>query len=83
MLPAGNGGGPLAVSLAGYIVAPQDGAFNFSVVVDAGAQATLTSAGVATPLSFGAGAVPNLPVKLSAGALTADHAAWRAGSKPR
>ena len=71
VLPAGNGGGPLAVSLTGYIVAPQDGAFNFSVVVDAGAHATLTLAGVATPLSFGAGASPNLPVKLSAGALTA------------
>ncbi|MGH3511530.1 MAG: neuraminidase-like domain-containing protein [Pseudonocardiaceae bacterium] len=71
VLPAGNGGGPLAVSLTGYIVAPQDGAFNFSVVVDAGAQATLTLAGVATPLRFGAGAAPNLPVKLSAGALTA------------
>ena len=37
-----NGGGPLAVSLTGYIVAPQDGLYNFSVVVDAGAQATLT-----------------------------------------
>jgi hypothetical protein len=71
VLPAGNGGGPLAVSLTGYIVAPQDGEFDFSVVVDTGAQATLTFAGVATPLSFGAGAAPNLPVKLSAGALTA------------
>jgi hypothetical protein len=71
VLPAGNGGGPLAVSLTGYIVAPQDGAFNFSVVLDAGAQATLKLAGVAAPLSFGAGAAPNLPVTLSAGALTA------------
>lgn len=71
VLPAGNGGGPLAVSLTGYIVAPQDGAFNFSVVVDTGAHATLTLAGVATPLSFGAGAAPNLPVQLSAGAPTA------------
>jgi Neuraminidase-like domain len=71
VLPAGNGGGPLALSLTGYVVAPQDGVFNFSVVVDAGAQASLTLAGVATPLAFGAGAAPNLPVKLSAGALTA------------
>jgi hypothetical protein len=71
VLPAGNGGGPLAVLLSGYVVAPQDGMYNFSVVVDAGAQATVTLAGVSTPLSFGAGAAPNLPVKLSAGALTA------------
>jgi len=71
VLPAGNGGGPLAVSLTGYVVAPQDGVYNFSVVVDAGAQATLTLGGVATPLSFGAGAAPNLPLKLSGGALTA------------
>jgi hypothetical protein len=71
VLPAGNGGGPLAVSLTGYVVAPADGLYNFSVVVDAGAQASLTLRGVATPLTFGAGAAPNLPVKLSAGALTA------------
>jgi hypothetical protein len=71
VLPAGAGGGPLAVSLTGYVVAPQDGMYNFSVVVDAGAQASLTLGGVATPLTFGAGAAPNLPVKLSAGALTA------------
>jgi peptidoglycan hydrolase-like protein with peptidoglycan-binding domain len=70
VLPAGNGGGPLAVSLSGYIVAPQDGVYSFSVVVDTGAQATLTLGGVATPLTFGAGAPPNAPVKLSAGALT-------------
>jgi hypothetical protein len=70
VLPAGNGGGPLAVSLVGFIVAPQDGAYNFSVVVDAGAQATLTLGGVATPLAFGAGAASNTPVNLSAGALT-------------
>ena len=71
VLPAGNGGGPLAIALSGYVVAPQDGAFNFSVMVDAGAQATLTLAGVAAPLRFGAGMAPNPPVKLSAGALTA------------
>ena len=71
VLPAGNGGGPLAVSLTGYIVAPQDGMYNFSVVVDPGAHATLTLTGASTPLSFGARAAPNLPVKLSAGALTA------------
>lgn len=70
-LPAGNGRGPLAVLLIGYVVAPRDGVYNFSVVVDAAAQATLTLGGVATPLSFGAGATPALPVKLSAGALTA------------
>ena len=29
VLPAGNGGGPLALSLTGYVVAPQDGAFRF------------------------------------------------------
>ena len=69
-LPAGNGGGPLAVSLSGYIVPPQDGAYSFSVVVDAGAQATLTLGGVTTPLTFGTGAAPNLPVNLSAGVLT-------------
>jgi peptidoglycan hydrolase-like protein with peptidoglycan-binding domain len=69
-LPAGNGGSPVAVSLAGYIVAPQDGTYNFNVVVDAGAHATLTLGGVATPLAFGAGAASNNPVKLTAGALT-------------
>ena len=66
-----TGGGPLAVQLTGYVVAPQDGMYNFSVVVDAGAQARLTLGGVATPLTFGVGAVPDLPVKLSAGVLTA------------
>lgn len=71
VLPAGNGGGPLAVSLSGYVVAPQDGTYNLSVVVDAGAQATVTLGGAAKPLTFGAGATTNLPVKLSAGALTA------------
>jgi hypothetical protein len=71
VLPAGNGGGPLAVSLTGYVVAPADGLYNLSVVVDAGAEASLTLGGVATPLTFGAGAAPNLPVQLSAGALTA------------
>jgi hypothetical protein len=70
VLPAGNGGGPLAVSLAGFIVAPQDGLYNFSVVVDAGAKATVTLGGVASVLSFGGGAPPNAPVLLSAGALT-------------
>ena len=70
VLPAGNGGGPLAVSLTGYLVAPQDGTFNFSVVVDAGARATLSIGDVAAPLIFGTGTAPNLPVKLSAGVLT-------------
>jgi Neuraminidase-like domain/Putative peptidoglycan binding domain len=70
VLPAGNGGGPLAISLAGYVVAPQDGLFSFSVLIDTGAHATLTLGGVATPLTFGAGAPPSAPVELSAGALT-------------
>ncbi|QGM47133.1 hypothetical protein H2LOC_016335 [Methylocystis heyeri] len=69
-LPAGSGGGPLAVSLAGYIVAPQDGAYNISVVADAGAHAVVTLGGAVAPLVFGPGAASNAPVQLSAGALT-------------
>ena len=70
VLPEGNGGAPIAVALNGYIVAPQDGAYSFSVVIDAGAQATLSLGGLATPLSFGASAQRNAPVNLSAGILT-------------
>ena len=58
VLPAGNGGGPLAVSLTGYVVAPADGLYNFTVVVDAGAQASLTLGGVATPLRSAWGSRP-------------------------
>jgi hypothetical protein len=70
-LPQGNGGGAIAVALSGTIVAPQDGAYNFSVVLDPGAAATVTfgSAG-ATPtyptLTFGKGGSPALPITLSA-----------------
>ncbi len=74
-LPQGNGGGAIAVALSGAVVAPQDGAYNFSVVLDPGASATV-SFGIpgATPtyptLTFGKGAVPALPISLSASVMT-------------
>ena len=74
VLPAGKDGAALAVSLSGFIVAPQDGMYSFDVATDAGAQATLTFSATlgaaAASLAFGAGAAPNLPIRLSAGALT-------------
>ena len=70
VMPAASGAAGLAISLAGYIVAPQDGLYNISVVMDAGATAMLTIGGASPPLRFGAGAPPNIPIHLSAGALT-------------
>ena len=74
-LPQGNGGGAIAVLLSGAIVAPQDGAYNFSVVLDAGAAATVSfgtpgSTPTYPTLTFGKGSSPALPVTLSASVLT-------------
>ena len=69
-LPPGTGAGAIAVALSGYLVAPQDGAFNFSVVLDPGAAATLSFGPSGPTLAFGAGAPPALPVTLSAAVLT-------------
>jgi peptidoglycan hydrolase-like protein with peptidoglycan-binding domain len=69
-LPQGTGGEPIAAALSGYIVAAQDGAYNFSVVLDPGAQATLSFGPAGPTLAFGKGAPPALPVTLSAASLT-------------
>ena len=70
-LPPGAGGAPIAVMLAGFIVAPQDGAYNFSVVVDPGAEATLSFSESGPTLAFGKNAPLALPVTLSAAVPTA------------
>lgn len=67
-LPPGTGGSAIAVMLTGSIVAPQDGAYNLSLVLDPGASATV-SIGNAT-LNFGKNAAPALPVTLSTAVLT-------------
>ena len=69
-LPQGTGGAAIAVVLSGYLVAPQDGAYNFSVVLDPGAAATVNFGPSGPVLAFGAGAAAALPVKLSAAVLT-------------
>jgi hypothetical protein len=69
-LPAPSGAAGLAITLQGFIVAPQDGAYNFAAVADAGANVSVNIGGATTPLLFGGAAPPNPPVKLSAGALT-------------
>ncbi len=70
-LPPASGAQGLAVSLKGYVVAPQDGLYAIAVVMDAGASATVTLDGVPAPLRFGPGLAPNAPVTLRAGVLTA------------
>jgi peptidoglycan hydrolase-like protein with peptidoglycan-binding domain len=71
-LPPGQGGGAVAGSWTGYVVAPQDGFYNVSVATDAGAAVTLQIDGASiTMAAVGTLWSNQSPISLTAGALTA------------
>ena len=65
-----GGGTPIAVTLTGYLSAPQDGAYDFSIAADTAATVTLELGGAAVPLAQAGGTWTNTgPVTLVAGQL--------------
>ncbi|HEX5271715.1 MAG TPA: neuraminidase-like domain-containing protein [Gemmataceae bacterium] len=71
ILPAGQGGGPIAGVWGGYVEAPQDGYYNIAVAADAGAVVALAVGGNPVPMAQAGGTwTSQAAIRLTAGALT-------------